>query len=583
MSDIRKSFSDFTPEEKLIFVEAYLNGMTDLEDSSAHGKHIEWLRRHIPSYKTDDKNNYVFISYSHKDYEKVYRDLAFYLYNPEMRVRFWYDEGLPAGKDWFEAAEENLNRPSCVGAIFYLSESFLRSGAVLKEIEMIRKSGKPYITVALEENKYSAESYLDPVKDAELLSLLEGVFSKDVTLLPYSDGYDEVIYRIHKISDSFSVCEDVCSDFICEECEGGLRLVEYVGDRSVVYIPEQIGGVDLVEISARFDDATSLYIPRTVKRITPFVLAPNNYNMTEDEATIESMTELFIGGYQSPGCIFGEALNLESITVDERNTCFYSKNGVLYDYEGSIVRFPPRMQYSDEVLEGVTRIGQSAFYGCKGNTDVHIPQSVIEIGDLAFGKTELGIVSIESGVKRLGHSAFAEAKMFILDADCEIESIGEWAFRKCRCSFLNIMGKYTVVPRGAFFSCQAELISTADDVTILDHGAYALCTSCDYFCVPDKLKAIGDRTFSNCNSLYSIELPATVRYIAPEAFEGCDILKQIIFKGTTQDLRKIQSTSGQLSRETLELFVCRDQILKRIKAYIKRKRRERAQKILENL
>ncbi len=583
MSDKRKNFSDFTPEEKLIFVEAYLNGMNDLEDSSARGKHLEWLRRHIPSYKNDTKNNYVFISYSHKDYEKVYRDLAFYLYNPEMKVRFWYDEGLPAGKDWFEAAEENLNGPNCVGAIFYLSENFLRSGAVLKEIEMIKKSGKPYITVALEEDKYSAESYLDPVNDAELLSSLNGVFSKDVTLLPYSDGYDDVIYRIHKISDCFSVCEDVCSDFVCEEREDGLCLVEYVGDRNSVYIPEQIGGVDVVEISARFDDATDIYIPRTVKRIVPFVPQPVNYNITEEEATLAIMHEIFLGGYQCPGYVFGEALNLENINVDGRNPCYYTKNGVLYDVDGNIVRFPPRKKYSDDVLEGVVKIGQSAFYGCGSGDDVHIPLSVTEIGDLAFGKTELGIVSIEKGVKRIGHSAFAESKMFLFDADGEIESIGEWAFRNSHSSFLNIMGTYTVIPKGAFFGCASELISTADTVTIIDHGAYALCSSIDYFCIPKNLTAIGGWAFSNCNSIYSIFLPNTVKYIAPEAFDGCDILRQIVFKGTTFDLIKIQAVSGQLSDEILPLFICRDQLIKRLKAFFKRKKREKAQKILDSL
>ena len=41
------------------------------------------------------KGNYVFVSYSHKDKDIVYKDL-FKL--EEFGVRFWYDDDLPYGE-----------------------------------------------------------------------------------------------------------------------------------------------------------------------------------------------------------------------------------------------------------------------------------------------------------------------------------------------------------------------------------------------------------------------------------------------------------------------------------------------------
>ncbi len=44
-----------------------------------------------------DEENFVFISYSHMDYKAVYCDLLEFHKNG---LRYWYDEGLPAGEDW---------------------------------------------------------------------------------------------------------------------------------------------------------------------------------------------------------------------------------------------------------------------------------------------------------------------------------------------------------------------------------------------------------------------------------------------------------------------------------------------------
>ena len=59
------------------------------------------------------------------------------------------------------------------------------------------------------------------------------------------------------------------------------------------------------------------------------------------------------------------------------------------------------------IPEGVTSIGDAAFYGCTGLTSVTIPEGVTSIGDTAFcGCTGLTSVTIPEGVTRVGDAAF---------------------------------------------------------------------------------------------------------------------------------------------------------------------------------
>lgn len=62
---------------------------------------------------------------------------------------------------------------------------------------------------------------------------------------------------------------------------------------------------------------------------------------------------------------------------------------------------------SAEDLEGVTKIGASAFQSCSGLTNIDIPNSVTSIGDSAFnGCTGLTNIPIPNSVTSIGVSAF---------------------------------------------------------------------------------------------------------------------------------------------------------------------------------
>ncbi len=99
-----------------------------------------------------DEQNFVFISYSHKDYKSVYCDLIDLYKNG---VRYWYDRGLTPGKGWSAEARAQISKPNCGGVIFYLSDNFVLSTSVLKEVGFALGkgtdggAGKNYFTVSL--------------------------------------------------------------------------------------------------------------------------------------------------------------------------------------------------------------------------------------------------------------------------------------------------------------------------------------------------------------------------------------------------------------------------------------------------
>ena len=82
--------------------------------------------------------------------------------------------------------------------------------------------------------------------------------------------------------------------------------------------------------------------------------------------------------------------------------CFKIKKGVLVRY------LEYRSNTNDIVIpEGVTEIGDEAFWGCKSLKNITIPEGVTEIGERAFWDCEsLKNITIPEGVTEIGDEAF---------------------------------------------------------------------------------------------------------------------------------------------------------------------------------
>ena len=174
----------------------------------------------VPVPSIGKNQNYLFISYSHKDYKEVYSDLA-HLY--VRGVRFWYDKGLSVGRDWEQEVEEHIRHPNCCGIIFYLSTNMFLSNSVLKEIEFTqkRKNGsiifqKNYFCVNLHKGSISdvlfeAQSIQKqrglPLLDTKAVNLLTSTFSDNDTYIDACSSL-HVEELIDQIKRQFDVTEE---------------------------------------------------------------------------------------------------------------------------------------------------------------------------------------------------------------------------------------------------------------------------------------------------------------------------------------------------------------------------------------
>lgn len=105
---------------------------------------------------------------------------------------------------------------------------------------------------------------------------------------------------------------------------------------------------------------------------------------------------------------FTDCENLPSIDVDTENANYCSVDGVLYSKDMKILCAWPGGKSGDFVFqEGVTAIGDGAFWHCSGPTTLVIPNSVTTIGRNAFnGCRSLVTVTIGSSVTTIARGAF---------------------------------------------------------------------------------------------------------------------------------------------------------------------------------
>ena len=189
-----------------------------------------------------------------------------------------------------------------------------------------------------------------------------------------------------------------------------------------------------------------------------------------------------------------------------------SGTGDMYDYGGSSYS-PFKNYYSSSIKSviiknGVTSIGNGAFYDCTSLISITIPDSVTSIGEYAFCNcTSLTSITIPNSVTSICYSAFYGCtSLTSITIPDSVTSIGGSAFSGCT-SLTNI-----TIP---------------NSVTSIGNNAFRGCTSLTNVTIPDSVTSIGEYAFCNCTSLTSVTIPNSVTNIGKSAFSSCTSLTLI--------------------------------------------------------
>jgi len=258
------------------------------------------------------------------------------------------------------------------------------------------------------------------------------------------------------------------------------------------------------------------------------------------------LTSITIGkGVTSIGtAVFNLCVGLTTLTVSEENTVYHSAGNCIIKTETKTLIAGGKNSIIP--TDGsVTSIGQGAFYGRFGITNITIPDSVTSIGEQAFygcarlveinnksslnitaGSEELGFVGYYA--KNVYTSTMGASKLstdgngfVIYDGNTLVDYVGE-------ATDITIPDCITTINGHALsFYVKLTSINIPDSVTSIGESAFYYCTGLKSVTIPDSVMSIGDLVFYGCAGLTSITIPTKVTSIGKFAFYNCTGLTSI--------------------------------------------------------
>jgi hypothetical protein len=185
----------------------------------------------------------------------------------------------------------------------------------------------------------------------------------------------------------------------------------------------------------------------------------------------------------------------------------------------------------------VTTIGDDAFYYCSGLTSVTIPNSVTSIGDYAFYYCSgLTSVTIGNSVTSIRSSAFygcsGLTSITVDGSNTAYSSNNGVLFNKNQTTLIRCpegkTGSYTIpnsvdtIGEGAFSYCYSlTSVTIPNSVTTIGDYAFYYCSGLTSVTIPNSVTTIGDDAFYNCSGITSVTIPSSVTSIGFSAFSGC--------------------------------------------------------------
>ncbi len=150
----------------------------------------------------------------------------------------------------------------------------------------------------------------------------------------------------------------------------------------------------------------------------------------------------------------------------------------------------------------VTTIAEKAFEGHPWRdpdiVSVTIPEGVTTIGDKAFyNAVNLTTVELPSTLKTIGENCFEETSISEIEISDKVKTIPQYAFADCKKLSSVKIGKNVAVIGQCAFEGDSSLTSVE---------------------LPDSLKTVGVAAFRNCTSISRIDVPYSVLTIGDEAF-----------------------------------------------------------------
>ena len=252
--------------------------------------------------------------------------------------------------------------------------------------------------------------------------------------------------------------------------------------------------------------------------------------------------------------LFSGCFSLTAINVEEGNSSYSSENGVLFNADmTTLIKYPEgKKETTYSIPNGVTCIGQSAFYGCSSLMSVSIPQSVDTIALWAFEYTGLskneenwkgdvlyvdgclitartslnGNHDVIEGTRLIADYAFYGCRDLIsVTIPASVMNSGKLVFADCAgLKSVNINSR--TIGYNMFLNCfNLMSVTLGNEVTSIGEGAFYDCSNLMSLTMGNGVTSIESSAFSGCSSLTSVDIPNSVTNICEYVFNNCYGLK----------------------------------------------------------
>ena len=276
------------------------------------------------------------------------------------------------------------------------------------------------------------------------------------------------------------------------------------------------------------------------------------WNLTDGVLTISGTGKMTDFSYPDYGPWYSSRSSIKTVNIGDGVTsigddAFYNCSALTSVTIGNSVTsignyafYECRSLTSVTIPNSVTSIGDGAFYNCSSLTSVTIPNSVTTIGEYAFSSCSgLTSITIPNSVTSIGDGAFYNcSSLTSVTIPNSVTTIGEYAFSSCSgLTSITIPNSVTSIGRYAFNNCSSlTSVTIPNSVTSIGDYTFSGCRSLTSVRIPNGVTSIGDWAFNNCTSLTSVTIPNSVTSIGSYAFSGCSSLTSVMIPNSVTSI-----------------------------------------------
>lgn len=160
-----------------------------------------------------------------------------------------------------------------------------------------------------------------------------------------------------------------------------------------------------------------------------------------------------------------------------------------------------------KLQEGVTHIGDNAFYSCDYLTNISLPNTLIDIGMMSF-----------RSCSKLENIALPDS----------LEYLSTFSFSSCgNLKSITIPKKVRYIPTCAFSGCSSlEEVILPDNLFGIHNEAFQYCTNLKNIVLPDSVGYVASKAFGK-SGIMNITIPKNLTNIEGGAFLNCQNLVSI--------------------------------------------------------